>query len=73
MIPLEFSIDYVYNVEDDVHIYQITFYYYEDKKTNKYTTQEYEIGWLPKGLELRKHYSIIDLYGYKVIDDRKGL
>ena len=70
--PLEFVIDTVYDEEAKMHIYNIIFYYY-DEKTNKYTTQEYEIGWLPKGLELRKHYSIGDLYGYPVVDDRKGL
>ena len=28
---------------------------------------------LPDGLELGKHYSIADIYGYKVKDDREGL
>lgn len=28
---------------------------------------------LPEGFILGRHYSITDLYGYVVIDDRKGL
>lgn len=70
--PLEFVIDTFYDEENNTRGYQITFYYYDDK-TKKYTTQEYEIGWLPKGIELRRHYNITDLYGNTVIDDRKGL
>lgn len=28
---------------------------------------------IPDGIVLRRHYSITDLYGYGVIDDRKDL
>lgn len=37
------------------------------------TTEEIIIGEKPSGVELNKHYSISDIYGYKVVDDRKGL
>ena len=37
------------------------------------TTEEIVIDKKPSGVELNKHYSITDIYGYKVIDDRKGL
>ena len=62
MKPLEFKIEKINDNE-----YGIVFYY-EDG-----TTQKIEISDMPKGLELNKHYSIADIYGYKVVDDRKGL
>lgn len=37
------------------------------------TTEEIVIDEKPSGVELNKHYSITDIYGYKVVDDRKGL
>ena len=61
MKPLEFKIEKIDNE------YGIVFYY-ENGKINCI-----EISAIPEGLELNKHYSIGDLYGYKVIDDRKGL
>lgn len=62
MKPLEFKIEQINDNE-----YGIVFYY-ENGKTNSI-----EISDIPSGLELNKHYSIADIYGYKVIDDRKGL
>ena len=64
--PLEFKIEETYKGEIITN-YEITFFY-EDG-----TTQSLIIEKKPKGLELNKHYSIADIYGYKVIDDRKGL
>lgn len=47
--------------------YEITFYYTDG------STFKMVIGLLPKGIILNRHYSITDLYGYGVIDDREGL
>lgn len=63
MKPLEFKIEKVENPNDLKMVF-----YYEDG-----TTQKIEISDVPKGLELGKHYSIADIYGYKVKDDREGL
>lgn len=52
---LEFKI-----TSDEVSNYFITFF--NEDKTH-FTTS---IGALPKGLELNKHYSITDIYGYVV-------
>lgn len=61
--PLEFKITrYKYDCKTT-----ITFYY-EDG-----TTSEINIDAIPAGLELNKHYSIADIYGYQVKDDREGL
>ena len=61
MKPLEFKI------EKGETYYNMVFYY-EDG-----TTQYVYIDFIPIGLELNKHYSIADIYGYKVKDDREGL
>lgn len=37
------------------------------------TTEEIVISEKPSGVELNKHYSLTDIYGYKVVDDRRGL
>lgn len=65
MKPLEFKI---VRDEDESDEMYITIYYYEDGSTDESYSHN-----LPKGLELDKHYSITDIYGYKVVDDRKGL
>ncbi len=59
--PLEFKI-----IETKTGYVMV--FYYEDG-----TTEEVIIGSIPKGIELNRHYNITDLYGYTVIDDRKGL
>ena len=63
MKPLEFQITTEY--ENDYKCHFITFFY-EDCITRKI-----EIVDVPKGIELNRHYAITDLYGYKVVDDRK--
>lgn len=68
MKPLEFMIEERYDSVNEEEYHTIIFYYEDGTKVE---TDIYE--GLPKGLELNKHYSITDLYGYKVIDDRKGL
>ena len=68
MKPLEFKIEEKYDYEDKKHTPYRMIFYYENKE------EEYlSITNIPKGLELNKHYSIADLYGYKVVDDREGL
>lgn len=62
MKPLEFKIE-----ENEKGYYDIMFFY-EDG--NCITTTIID---LPTGLELGKHYSIADIYGYQVKDDREGL
>ena len=59
--PLEFKIE-----ERDNCV--VIIFYYENGKT--YTDCLTNI---PKGLELNKHYSIADIYGYQVKNDREGL
>ena len=66
MKPLEFKIEETYT-KDVVTGYAIVFYY-EDN-----TYSSYNISDKPKGLELNRHYPIMDLYGYPVKDDREGL
>ena len=61
-MPIEFII-----YKSDGSGWLIKFYYADGN------TEEISILQIPKGIELNKHYSITDLYGYKVIDDRKGL
>ena len=63
--PLEFKIEETF-VESKFYV--ITFFY-EDGTTDSITLG---ISY-PKGLELNRHYSIADIYGYAVVDDRKGL
>lgn len=63
MKPLEFKIELT-NTEPK---YLMRFYYENGEQDFALITR------LPKGLELNKHYSITDIYGYKVVDDRKGL
>lgn len=65
MKPLEFKIENT--ADNSKNFYDIIFFYEDGKKV---ITQIAEI---PEGLELNKHYSITDIYGYKVVDDRKGL
>ena len=59
--PLEFI------VKENKTGYLMVFYY-EDG-----TTEDVVIGSIPKGIVLNRHYNVTDLYGYTVIDDRKGL
>ena len=66
MKPLEFKIERDTEEELDI-LYKITFYYEDGTIDYIYAHS------CPKGLELGKHYSISDIYGYKVVDDRKGL
>ena len=61
--PLEFKI----TKNKDSKNYILTFYYEDGTCDLSLMTI------LPAGLELNRHYSIADIYGYKVIDDRKGL
>lgn len=63
MKPLEFKITTEY--EDDYKNHFITFFYDDG------TIRKIEIVDVPKGIELNRHYAITDLYGYKVVDDRK--
>ncbi len=69
--PLEFKIvkEEVDNIETNevIACYRYIYFYADG------TTKEYITGIIPDGLELNKHYSIVDIYGYKVVDDRKGL
>lgn len=67
MKPLEFKIEERLCEGLNATYYIVTFYY-EDGTQN-----EYQINNLPKGLELNKHYSIADIYGYQVKNDREGL
>ena len=62
--PLEFKI-----VEDDENddCYKIIIFYDDDSQEVIYTHT------LPKSFKLNRHYSVTDLYGNTVIDDRKGL
>lgn len=64
MKPLELKIE----VKEDPIIHAEITFFYEDG-----TTESMVIENLPKGLELNRHYGIMDTYGYTVIDDRKGL
>ena len=68
MKPLEFKIEEKYDPVNEEELYTMIFFY-EDGTTQEFDFYED----LPKGLELNKHYGIIDTYGYTVIDDRKGL
>lgn len=66
--PLEFKIEERYDSVNEEEYHTMVFFY-EDG-----TTQEIDFfDEMPKGLELNRHYSIADIYGYKVVDDRKGL
>lgn len=64
MKPLEFKIELVC---EKPLTYKYT-YFYEQGETDWYYAND-----KPKDLELNKHYSIADIYGYKVKDDREGL
>lgn len=66
MKPLEFKIERTKTGE--VFSSYVLILFYEDG-----TTEKISLGDKPKGLELNKHYSIADIYGYKVVDDREGL
>ena len=66
MKPLEFMIEE--NKKNKQHPLKMIFFY-----GNGYIKNEIVISRIPEGLELNKHYSIADIYGYKVVDDREGL
>lgn len=66
MKPVEFKIERTKTGE--VFSSYVLILFYEDG-----TTESMVIENLPKGLELNRHYGIMDTYGYTVIDDRKGL
>lgn len=70
MKPLEFKIEEGFDSANEEDYYVIVFFY-EDGITRELITYDD----LPDdlGLELNKHYSIADIYGYQVVDDRKGL
>lgn len=65
MKPLEFMIDDENKMS----------FFYEDGSVQiiQLPTEDGLDQGIPKGLERHKHYSIADIYGYKVVDDRKGL
>lgn len=66
MKPLEFKIE---ETEiDNLKYYGIVFMY-ENGDIEQFLLGKQ----IPTGLELNKHYSIADIYGYKVKDDREGL
>ena len=69
MKPLEFSIKKINKLGV---LYETTYYYYDEKGKLTKTFKTYA-STMPDGLELNKHYSIADIYGYKVVDDREGL
>ena len=64
--PLEFKIEEVKG--DGILVGYNFVFYYENGDVSYVATTDY-----PDGLELNRHYSIADIYGYKVVDDRKGL
>jgi len=68
MKPLEFKIEENFDSVNEEDFYTMIFFY-EDGTTSEFDFYED----LPEGIELNKHYSIADIYGYKVVDDRKGL
>lgn len=68
MKPLEFMITKDYDEKNKEEYYTMIFFYENGDKEEIYFFAD-----LPKGIELNKHYSITDTYGYTVIDDRKGL
>lgn len=73
MKPLEFKIE---KRKLGSNYFTITFYYEKEDKeagNNKIDFVCYGISNIPNGLELNKHYSITDIYGYVVEDDREGL
>ena len=71
MKPLEFKIEKeeVDNIETNevIACYRYIYFYADG------TTKEYMASIIPKGLELNRHYSIADIYGYQVKNDREGL
>ena len=67
--PLEFKIvkyDLINKAGKPYNDYYIVFMNIESQES-------IHIPRIPNGLELNKHYSIADLYGYPVKDDREGL
>ena len=68
MKPLEFKIEETTGVNQK-DLYKMVFYY----ENGKSTYLLFQKNCIPLGLELNKHYSIADIYGYKVVDDREGL
>lgn len=73
MKPLEFKIESIpcsLGGEEQDSYLKITFYY--EDNTTEVLECDYHCD-LPKGLELNKHYSIADIYGYQVKNDREGL
>ena len=71
MKPLEFVITKgEYYQQYETYEYIFTFFY-EDGSKKEMKTLDYVL--TNFGLELNKHYSIADIYGYQVKDDREGL
>lgn len=68
MKPLEFKIEEYYDSVNEDEYYLMIFYYENGDTSDVMIYDD-----LPEGLELNKHYSISDLYGYKVKNDREGL
>lgn len=68
MKPLEFKI------EEKENMILITFFYEKGKSKSlilsNNSKDEFEAF---TGLKVGNHYSIADIYGYQVVDDRKGL
>lgn len=64
--PLEFVIK---RNEETYEFYMELFYANSKSKCIKLDIKSPE----DLGFKLNRHYSISDLYGYEVIDDRKGL
>lgn len=66
--PLELKFEKRYDEVIDEESIIMTFFYDDNTKEEVYIHTD-----MPKGFELNRHYAITDIYGYKVIDDRKGL
>lgn len=60
--PLEFVIKHYYDNKNKEH--HVLVFFYEDK-----SSISIELKKMIKGIELGRHYSIKDLYGYKVEPD----
>ncbi len=62
MTPIEMIFE-----EDDENQTQMVIFYANGEKSITIIPQ------IPPGFVKNRHYNITDLYGYTVIDDRKGL
>lgn len=69
MKPLEFKVEFIPQVCGCV----MTFYYADGTSKSVIMQNVYEKDVEELGLELNKHYSITDIYGYQVKNDREGL